>query len=187
MVISDDGLQHYALQRSVEIVLVDGQRGFGNQHLLPCGPLRESLSRLDSIDYLISNGNKAALNVSCDHFEMQLQPLAFHSLSQADDLISANDWPHSKRVHALAGIGNPQRFYSSLRSLGFDPVEHDFPDHHNFCPEDLQFGDDLPVIMTEKDAVKVRALKLADGYWFLAVAAQVEASGIDTIIAGLKQ
>lgn len=205
VIISDDGLQHYRLDRHVEIVVVDGSRGFGNQQLLPMGPLREPLARLREVDFLVSNGElleplkqigavadnaatRAAVTAGSKpaHFAMAIQATALHSL-QGDSSFENELWPYSRRVHAVAGIGNPQRFYQTLRQLGFEPIEHDFLDHHHYCVEDLQFGDDLPVIMTEKDAVKVACLSLTSAAWFLSVEAALEADFYAQLITKLGQ
>ncbi len=149
IVLSDDGLQHYAMGRNMEIAVIDGQRGFGNGFLLPAGPLRELPSRLGEVDLLISNGAWQKDVPHMDIAEPQLLPLLdleaeAHPLSQAS----------GKKVHAVAGIGNPQRFFGLLQQHGLDIIPHVFPDHHGYKKKDLNFDDDLPVLMTEKDAVK---------------------------------
>jgi len=161
VIIADDGLQHLRLARDCEIVVIDGTRGFGNGSLLPAGPLREPVSRLASVDAIVTNGMAAQPS----SFEMTLVPLPPQSLA-------GQGGQPGRRVHAVAGIGNPQRFFDTLRTQGFDPIEHPFPDHHAFTAADLQFRDDLPVLMTEKDAVKCAAF--ADvRMWSVPVAAQL--------------
>ncbi|MEE8057448.1 MAG: tetraacyldisaccharide 4'-kinase [Pseudomonadales bacterium] len=192
VIVSDDGLQHYALQRDIELVVVDGQRGFANQQLLPAGPLRESIARLKTVDFVISNGELVAMNRVVPgrvdsrtvYHTMQLQPSRLQKLN-GDDAITVQDWSQSKQVHAVAGIGNPDRFYTTLRQLGFEPIEHSYVDHHHYKAEDLQFGDDLPVIMTEKDAVKVRNLIAPDNSWYLPVDAIVDQSCFEKILQQL--
>lgn len=158
IIVSDDGLQHYALGRDIEIVIIDGQRGFGNGLCLPAGPLREPITRLRDVDIQISNGTQRD-----QAFTMHLQPRAFCSLDTNENL--PLDAFSGKKVHAAAGIGNPDRFFSSLRSLGCDVVEHPFPDHAAFSEEDFDFVDNAPIIITEKDAVKCRSLALENVYY----------------------
>ncbi|HET8555498.1 MAG TPA: tetraacyldisaccharide 4'-kinase [Rhodanobacteraceae bacterium] len=149
VVVADDGLQHYRLQRDVEICVIDGERRLGNGLMLPCGPLREPPSRLRRVDFRVCNGGET------DNGEVPMQLTGDHARHLRNDereqpLHAFTDRP----VHAIAGIGNPARFFDSLRAQGLDVIEHPFPDHHAFARDDLDFGDDLPVLMTEKDAVK---------------------------------
>ncbi len=150
LIITDDGLQHYRLKRDIEIVVVDGERRFGNGHCLPAGPLREPQSRLDEVDFIIANGLARR-----GEFAMSLEPAGLKSLENDVFLQSIEDLA-GQRVHALAGIGNPQRFFQLLRSRGLEVIEHSFPDHHDYQLQDLAFTDSLPILMTEKDAVKCR-------------------------------
>lgn len=158
VVIADDGLQHYALARDLELCVIDGVRRFGNGRLLPAGPLREPMSRLKEVDFRICNGGV----VSPGDVPMQLQGgtvralLDEHTRPIADFL--------GQTVHAVAAIGHPQRFFASLRSQGMIVVEHAFPDHHAYVAQDLAFNDGKPVLMTEKDAVKCRAF--AQAHWW---------------------
>lgn len=165
-IVSDDGLQHYRLGRDLEIAVVDGSRGLGNGARLPAGPLREPPGRLRTVDLLVVNGDgyrhEAALR-------MRLQP---------DDLVALDGSRSTglagfrgRRVHAVAGIGNPQRFFDTLHAAGIGVIPHPLPDHAVFEAGTLEFGDTLPVIMTEKDAVKCRHLARPD-YWYLAVNAE---------------
>jgi tetraacyldisaccharide 4'-kinase len=147
VVISDDGLQHYALDRDVEVAVVDAARGLGNGRCLPAGPLREPPSRLSTVDLVIANGGPSPLTPYS--FELEAEPL--RSLLEDASLVPPSGGP----VHAVAGIGNPRRFFEYLRRQGFEPIEHPFPDHHRYQPGDLAFADELPVLITEKDAVKV--------------------------------
>ena len=151
IVISDDGLQHYALSRDVEIVLIDGERGFGNGRSLPAGPLREPVSRLGEVDFIVANGCASGCNDR--EWVMEVVPRAFVNL-RSGERVQASDFP-ATRVHAVAGIGNPERFFSTLRKLGIDGDHTALDDHHRFSPGDLAFDDDAPVVMTEKDAMKV--------------------------------
>jgi tetraacyldisaccharide 4'-kinase len=147
VVLSDDGLQHYALQRDVEIVVIDGARGFGNGWLLPAGPLREARSRLRQAQMVVVNGGTEGTGFA---FQLHIE----QAVNLADGEIRRLGDFRDTRVHAVGGIGNPARFFAQLRSLGIDCVEHPFPDHHRFREADLAFADGLPVLMTEKDAVK---------------------------------
>jgi tetraacyldisaccharide 4'-kinase len=169
IIISDDGLQHYAMGRDIEIVVVDGKRGLGNSRCLPVGPLRELPERLNQVDMVVVNGVGGFHHDSAIY--MQLAATALVSLKNGkSDAIEVLD---SKRVHAVAGIGNPARFYDTLRQAGFNPIEHSFPDHHDYQLADVTFDDLLPVIMTEKDAVKCRDLKIAASTYYLKVDAQL--------------
>jgi tetraacyldisaccharide 4'-kinase len=173
VVIADDGLQHLALGRDVEIAVVDGARRFGNGALLPAGPLRESAARLGKVDAVVVQGESTGpLPVAAMRpFHMRLQPEQFISLS-AGTATPPQDW-RGRRVHAVAGLGNPRRFFEALRGLGMNPIEHEFPDHHRFRAADLAFGDQLPIVMTAKDAVKCAAFA-TDRMWCLRVTVQFE-------------
>lgn len=156
VLLSDDGLQHLALARDVEIAVIDGMRGLGNGCLLPQGPLRERADRLGRVSAVVINGREG----------IRLPALAKEPLSmslEVDALCAVTDDARlplatlgGARVHAVAGIGNPARFFSLLREQGCEPVQHEFADHHAFAARDLDFPDDLPIVMTEKDAVKCR-------------------------------
>lgn len=158
IILSDDGLQHLALRRDLEIVVVDGQRRFGNGALLPAGPLREPVSRLKSVDLVLVNGAPVPASATALAVEGAPAPLEFIlNPSVAVPLAGGAARPLSSfhgPVHAVAGIGHPARFFASLRQAGLEPVEHAFPDHYAFRASDLEFGDAYPVLMTQKDAVK---------------------------------
>lgn len=165
VLISDDGLQHYRLERDIEIAVIDGQRGFGNGFCLPVGPLREPVTRLHSVDFVIVNGSGQAA-VETQHkarFSMTIAADIWQTLvdGQSHPL---DHLPAGTRVHAIAGIGNPRRFYHTLRELQLDVVEHDFPDHHAYDTQDFNFTEALPVVMTVKDAVKCSAFARPDWY-----------------------
>lgn len=167
VVLSDDGLQHYGLARDLELVLVDAARGLGNQRCLPMGPLREPVTRLASVDAVLYNG---AAQDTAAGFAMQLQPVELvHVRSGRREPLSY--FPAQQTLHGVAGIGNPQRFFATLEELDWQPIAHAFADHAEFTAQDLYFADDLPVVMTEKDAVKCRAFA-AENCWYLQVAAQ---------------
>jgi tetraacyldisaccharide 4'-kinase len=155
VVVLDDGLQHYGLRRDLEIAVVDG-RGFGNGFLLPAGPLREPKWRLRTVDAVVS--------------QLRLAGDTAHRMTDARDRAPLASF---KRAHAAAGIGDPERFFAYLRQHGVEVVPHPFPDHHRFTPADLQFGDEAPVLMTEKDAVKLRGAA-APNWWVLPVTAEPE-------------
>jgi tetraacyldisaccharide 4'-kinase len=157
-VIADDGLQHYALARDVEICVIDGVRRFGNGRLLPAGPLREPLSRLRRVDFRVCNGGVPAE----DEYPMQLQGAEMVSLCDGRRRPIADF--AGQRVHAVAAIGHPSRFFGSLRDAGIEVVEHAFADHHAYSADELDFGDRLPLLMTDKDAVKCR--RFAQPHWW---------------------
>ena len=158
VLIADDGLQHYRLARDVEICVIDGARRFGNRRLLPAGPLREPLSRLQRVDLRVCNGGVA----EAGEYPMQLR--GGDAIALDDGRTQALASFGGQRVHAVAAIGNPQRFFDSLRAAGIEVIEHAFPDHHGFVPADLDFADGLPLLMTDKDAVKCR--RFAQPQWW---------------------
>lgn len=184
VIISDDGLQHYRLPRAVEILVVDGQRGFGNRALLPAGPLREPLARANRVDAIVVNGaqSNAASMIATDVpvFAMQLTGERFVSLVDATRSAGAEAF-RGQRVHAIAGIGNPERFFGSLRLLGLDPVCHAFADHYVYGEKDLAWPDADVILMTDKDAIKCQALADAR-MWTLPVEAAVGPGLIERIL-----
>ncbi|WP_009204897.1 tetraacyldisaccharide 4'-kinase [Sulfuricella denitrificans] len=185
VLVSDDGLQHYRLERDMEIVVVDGERKFGNGLLLPAGPLREGVSRLGSVDAVVVNGGgpKAAMHLR-NEFEMNLQGGVFYNLLNQELNASAADFS-GKELHAVAGIGNPQRFFTHLRGLGLVFEEHAFPDHCVFRSQDLDYENADALLMTEKDAVK--CVGFADErYWALAVEASLPPAFGQTVLQKLK-
>ena len=174
IIISDDGLQHYGLQRDIEIVVLDGTRRFGNKYCLPAGPLREHISRLNSVDFIVTTG---------ETMQYKLKPLrgvCNNKLSQ--DLVELR----GQTVHAVAGIGNPTRFFSILRDYGLKLHCHEWLDHHDYCPADIQFNDELPVIMTEKDAVKCQDFANSQ-HWYLPIEAQLPKSYGEDLLQLLKK
>ncbi len=170
LVLSDDGLQHAGLPRSIEVCVIDGERGFGNGCLLPAGPLRESISRLNTVDHVIINGGDAD-SLPGDRWpegtpwiRMDIQATRVQSVNE--DLSWRLAQFSGCRVSALAGIGNPDRFFKTLRLAGIEVSENVFPDHHRFSREDFEkLPDDIPVIMTEKDAVKCAGLGLKNAWY----------------------
>lgn len=152
VVVCDDGLQHYRLRRDLEIEVVDGRRRYGNGWLLPAGPLREAASRAQQCDFRVLNGGDTAESPGFGEWPMHLETTRVQPLQGGRALPLARF--SGARVHAVAGIGDPERFFATLRAQGIAVVPHAFADHHRYRRQDLQFGSDLPVLMTEKDAVK---------------------------------
>ena len=165
LVILDDGLQHYRLRRDLEIAVVDA-RGFGNGFLLPAGPLREPRSRLGSVDAVVSHESMV------QGYAMKLEGETLHRMTDARERRSVREFAGEK-VHAVAGIGHPNRFFLHLARLGVEPVPHPFSDHYPFRAEDLEFGDAAPVLLTEKDAVKLRHAARPN-WWVLPVTARLD-------------
>jgi tetraacyldisaccharide 4'-kinase len=149
VIVADDGLQHWRLARDIEIVVIDGQRRYGNGRLLPAGPLREPVERVASVDHRVCNGGVAG----ADEWAMRVDGAHAVSLVNPAVRIALASW-RDRRVHAVAGIGNPDRFFNMLVAHGLDVIRHPLPDHHRYDGSEIAFGDDLPVLMTEKDAVK---------------------------------
>jgi tetraacyldisaccharide 4'-kinase len=174
VVIADDGLQHLRLARDAEIALVDAQRGFGNSALLPAGPLREPAARLDCVSAVVWSGGgfgpEAGERRERPALRMRLVGTELEAVGPPGRRCALATFA-GQRVHAVAGIGNPQRFFATLHTAGLQPIEHPFPDHHHYRHGDLQFGDTLPVIMTEKDAVKCQSFAPAQ-CWYLPVTAR---------------
>lgn len=155
IIISDDGLQHYRMGRAIEIVVIDGLRGFGNGFCLPAGPLREPISRIDEVDFLVVNQGSWP-----GAYPMIMEPGSLRDLKF--------DKPHvfstlSEPIAAVAGIGNPQRFFNTLEGIGLTIEKYPFPDHHLFHKNELKFKEET-VIMTEKDAVKCK--EFAENSWY---------------------
>ncbi len=173
VVISDDGLQHLTLARDMEIVVVDGQRLFGNGALLPAGPLRETRSRLDTVDAVVINGALAHDFTSrSPQFGMTLKGQTWTSLCDASQTVALDHF-RGQTCHAVAGIGNPYRFFEYLETLGITVIPHIFPDHHPYVREQLCFDPQAPVLMTEKDGIKCRRFHLRSG-WMLPVTAELD-------------
>ncbi|MDG9929426.1 MULTISPECIES: tetraacyldisaccharide 4'-kinase [unclassified Pseudomonas] len=164
LILCDDGLQHYRLARDIELVLVDAARGLGNGRCLPAGPLREPAERLAEVDAVLHNG---ATVDGEEGYALQLRPTALVNL-RSGERVGLDHFPPGQQVHAVAGIGNPRRFFATLEALNWRPIAHPFADHARYSPETLRFTPALPLLMTEKDAVKCRAFA-ADDWWYLAV------------------
>ncbi|WP_027966549.1 tetraacyldisaccharide 4'-kinase [Halomonas halocynthiae] len=183
IVLSDDGLQHLALARTLELVVVDGYRGLGNGRCLPAGPLREPVERLNSVDAVIVNGElRHPLPVSA--WKMDLNPAAWRVLgAPAEQRCSLFPLPFSPPVHAVAAIGRPARFFETLTALGLKLSSAvGFADHHRFCVDELSFDDGKPLVMTAKDAVKCHSLDLKNA-WVL----DVDAAPEPAFVAWLEQ
>ena len=187
VIISDDGLQHYAMARDIEVVLIDAQRQFGNQRCLPAGPLREPMSRLNQVDFCIWNGLSSAQefpslpltpldansNKQPGHFKMNLSPLCFRQVMNPSETRSVEAFAN-QAVYAIAGIGNPQRFFETLQDLHVLTTSQAFADHYAYRLADFEgFEDEKPLLMTEKDAVKCSLIAQTHqktNWWYLEVA-----------------
>lgn len=188
IIISDDGLQHYAMARDIEVCVLDGERLWGNGLLLPAGPLREPKARLTRVDYIVLNGETDPdIRTRLDRFpgktiEMTLKPGALVPLDNRSKAV----WDgQGSTVNAVAGIGHPARFFDTLESVGIRQQKKSaFPDHHVFVPQDFSGLEDLPIVMTEKDAVKCQDLDLNDA-WYLPVEAQLSDNLAQDIVTKL--
>jgi tetraacyldisaccharide 4'-kinase len=167
LILCDDGMQHYRLARDLELVLIDAARGLGNRRCLPAGPLREPVERLNSVDARLYNGAPTDRD---DGYGFVLKPTTLVNL-RSGERQPLTHFPAGQALHAVAGIGNPQRFFNTLEGLHWRPVPHAFADHAVYSVQALTFTPKLPLIMTEKDAVKCRAFA-DDDWWYLAVDAQ---------------
>jgi tetraacyldisaccharide 4'-kinase len=176
VILSDDGLQHHRLGRDCEIVVIDGERLFGNGRLLPAGPLREGRARLRGVDAVVVNGGAETL---AGALRMRLEA------ADAVRLDGAQTRPLGRfagqEVHAVAGIGHPERFFRLLRGCGIGVIEHALPDHAPISASDLDFHDSRPVLMTEKDAVKC-PYAAAARHWYVPVSAHFEAGESTTLL-----
>ena len=172
LIISDDGLQHYRLPRDIEIAVIDGARGLGNGYCLPAGPLRESPGRLADVDAVICNGSLTG-ELPAGYETMALEPVALVPLAGGEAL--SPDQFRGQDVCAVAGIGNPERFFQTLRGCGVKVTGYPFPDHHGFTARDLSSLSGQTVIMTAKDAIKCRRFA-GDNWWYLAVEARLPES-----------
>ena len=179
VVVSDDGLQYYGMHRDIEIVSVDSKRLFGNGFLLPAGPLRESMRKLQGADFVVSKGR---CNLCTDSFSLMGDKLLSLSLPQQSMSLAELT---GQRVNAVAGIADPDGFFSALRRAGVVPVEYIFADHHPYTKSDLQFDELLPIVMTEKDAVKCGNFQIQNA-WYWPVEAQFENDFLQRLEARLS-
>ncbi len=166
VILSDDGLQHYAMPHDIEVLVVDGIRRFGNQWCLPAGPLREPLQRLRDVDFIVCNSGEPLEG----EYRMQVEGHTAINLvtGERQDLSYFAD----KQVHAVAGIGHPGRFFSLLKQCSIDFIPHAFNDHHQYQAIELTFKEALPIVMTEKDAVKCMAFASKD-MWMIPITAKI--------------
>ncbi len=167
VILSDDGLQHYRMQRDVEIAIVDKNRQYGNGYCLPAGPLRETVSRLKQVDMVVSHCSDAESAGSTNqslHFSLQFLDAINLKTGETRSIESFSTQP----VHAVAGIGHPERFFNQLKKNDLEVITHAFADHHKFTAADFMFDNDYPVLMTEKDAVKCQGLS-AENLWYVPV------------------
>ncbi len=178
IIISDDGLQHYALARNIEIAVIDGVRLFGNRYCLPAGPMREPIGRLRHVDFIIFNGHNSQAD-----YVMTLNPGPVINVADSRVRRSLTDFT-DQTVHTIAGIGHPERFFNYLTDSGLNITPHYFIDHHRFTAMDLQFNDTKPILMTEKDAVKCRAFA-TDNMWYIPVKATIDNNLADHILSKL--
>ncbi len=184
VIISDDGLQHYRMQRDVEIVVFDSVKGFGNGALLPAGPLRESMTRLKTVDAVVSNGKTSPtpqvfFEYNIEPIEMQLETADFYQLTDNNIKCKTSAFAQQK-ILAVAGIGNPNRFFQQLRDFGMHIETQTYPDHHTFQPKDFEHIKSDVVLMTEKDAVKCKSFAKPN-YWVMPVNAVIE-DGLMTVV-----
>jgi tetraacyldisaccharide 4'-kinase len=179
VIISDDGLQHYALERDIEIVVIDGQRRFGNGYCLPVGPLREPPERIKQVDLVVVNDGElqeGEIPMQCRGEVLVNLQTGVHKL--ISDLAGT-------ACRAIAGVGNPQRFFAQLARVGLQCETVAFPDHHAFTGGDLRFNDSKPLIMTEKDAVKCAAFAQPN-YWYLPISAELPEAFSQQLLKLLK-
>jgi tetraacyldisaccharide 4'-kinase len=195
IVLSDDGLQHYAMSRDIEICVVDTSKNFGNRLCLPAGPLREPESRLKEVDYIVYHQTNKLTNHTLSIAESSMTTSTTISTMQltfdqcyhltTHETIGLADLKQTT-IHAIAGIASPQRFFIQLEQAGFKIIEHPFSDHYQYQLSDLEFNDSLPIIMTEKDAVKCNHFNLENCYYF-SVKADVSENLIMNIIKKLSE
>ncbi|MEN8821421.1 MAG: tetraacyldisaccharide 4'-kinase [Abyssibacter sp.] len=193
VLLADDGLQHYAMGRAAELLVVDGQRQFGNRWLLPAGPLREPVRRGLRCDLVLVRGGGLPALEAARRCLPTASAMSFDVLAgRVTALDAGSSTPISqwagREVHAVAGIGVPDRFFDALRQAGLQVQAHAFPDHHAFCAEDLAFGDGRPVLMTSKDAVKCRAFADSRMYEVIATVVPDPAlpAAVDALVAALR-
>jgi tetraacyldisaccharide 4'-kinase len=183
VIVSDDGLQHYALARNIELAVVDSERQFGNGWLLPAGPLREPIARLKSVHAVVVNGEGELPDIPAPRYCMRLTGSVFRNLcdGRQADATQFMDRP----LHAIAAIGHPARFFSHLEQLKLRFRPHPFPDHFPFSADDLAFTGEDSVLMTQKDAVKCAAFA-KPGWWYLPVDADIDPALTQMILAKLR-
>lgn len=188
VIVSDDGLQHYRLARDVEIAVVDGRRGAGNNLMMPAGPLREPTTRLKSVDAIVVNVSESATvglkAIAPAAYAMALRGSEFYNLFNPDHRAGPEHF-RTRRVHAIAGLGHPARFFAHITRLGIDFIAHPFPDHHAYVPADLDYPDADCILMTEKDAVKCRHFA-NEKHWVLPVSAELDPAFGELVLGKLR-
>jgi tetraacyldisaccharide 4'-kinase len=180
IIVADDGLQHYRLQRDIEILVVDAERGFGNGRCLPAGPLREPLVRVREVDLTVCNGGSCLPDAAL----MRVVSGRAINLKLAGASCDLEDF-RGRQVTAVAGIGNPARFFGLLRDHGIKVAERPYRDHYRFGPRDAASWPAGPVLMTEKDAVKCEAFA-AGNHWYVPVEANLDGTFVDRLTNRLK-
>ncbi len=178
VIISDDGLQHYALERDIEIVLIDAKYGLGNEQLLPAGPLREEKSRLDSVDMVVYKGKKE----DADYFNYE--PLMVYQLGNTKNQSQLQAF-RNQRINAMAGIAHPDSFFKMLSAAGLAIVKHPLDDHEKLSQEHFQFDNDDPIFITEKDAVKCADLRL-ENVWVVVLKLVVNEASKNKVLNLIK-
>jgi len=186
LLLSDDGLQHYALKRDIEIAAIDGARGLGNGQRLPAGPLREARSRLAAVDAIVTLVAAKVPPTGSDGRETRMwhEPLSWRNLADTQLAADPRQWREGA-VHAIAGIANPQRFFDLLRALDLDPVCHAFPDHYRYRRADIDFPGAVAILMTEKDAVKCSEFGDAR-CWCLPIRARIDPALVERVEGSLR-
>jgi tetraacyldisaccharide 4'-kinase len=184
VIVSDDGLQHYALARDIELAVVDAQRKFGNGWLLPAGPLREPVGRLAKVTAVVVNGEGELTDVPAPRYRMRLSGAVFRNVRDPQRQAGAAEF-QNRPLHAIAAIGHPARFFAHLESMGLTLRRHPFTDHYAFTADDLAFAGDDTLLMTEKDAVKCAGFAKA-GWWYLPVEAEVDPALGQLILVKLR-
>ena len=184
VIVSDDGMQHYALGRDIEIAMIDGHQGLGNALCLPAGPLREAKGRLNSVDWLLIKENSSdfsslwpyltRLSQKHRHATLTIKQQALRRVNQEHQRCELSNLRRQfDTLHAVAGIAHPESFFASLEAAGFKVIAHPYADHQTLKLKQLQFDDDYPVVMTAKDAIKYRHLKLTK-HWYLPIVAEFD-------------
>jgi len=191
VIFSDDGLQHYALHRDIEVAVIDGGRLFGNGLCFPAGPLREPVSRLASVDFQVINGAGVDLSTYphlAKAYAMELEPLYLVNLqSGTKKPFRGAPFNIGATVHAVTGIGNPDRFFNLLTALPYQIERHDFPDHHPFTAQDFErlgIDEHQPIVMTEKDAVKCSEFAHPN-FWFLSLRVKLPDEMLEQLLSQL--
>lgn len=181
VILSDDGIQHHALKKDIQIVIVDGLRKFGNGWCLPAGPLREPIKKLSKVDFIVYNDNAPT-----HKYYLSQQPAEIYNLFDNQRKLTSSDYLN-RTIYAVAAIGHPERFFNSLRKMGFTIETRSFPDHHQFIPEDFGFiKDNDLVIMTEKDAIKCQKIARRN-LWVLPLKVEVNRGFIEDFLTKLRK